>query len=167
VVSEHGLVAGGDQTGTVHAMATNHGVVHVKQTERLVAALRPVPTGTAVAPQTTVLSVLRPFTPPKDAEWLHGFARLDASGRVRDAVLFVALGWTPGTGLALVVQDERVIVRKGDDVALDERGRLTVPERCRALLTLAAGDGVLCSADTAAGVLVLTPARFCDQVVAA
>lgn len=148
-------------------MANNHGVAHVKQTERLVAALRPVPSGTAVAPQATVLPVLRPYAPPTAAEWLHGFARLDASGRVRDAVLFAALGWKPGTGLALTVQDERVIVREGDDVALDERGRLTVPERCRALLSLAAGDGLLCSADTATGVLVLTPARFCDQVVAA
>ena len=87
---------------------------------------------------------------------------------MRDAQLFSALGWEPGSELAVELSGERALVRSQAGAGrLDPRGRLTLGETVRNALALGAGDGVLLSADTEAGLLVVTPARCCDAVVSA
>ncbi len=149
-------------------MASPSGLASVKQRERLVAALRPVPTAAVVAPQPSLLAELRPLPITPSAGWLHGFARLDVGGRVRDAQLFTALGWEPGRELAVELSGERALVRsEAGGGRLDPRGRLSLSETVRNALALGAGDGVLLSAGIEAGLLVVTPARCCDAVVSA
>ena len=154
-------------TATVEDMASNHGLALVRQKERLVAALRPLPSGALLAPQPSALGALRPLRHPRRTSWTHGFARLDVSGRVRDAVLFDALGWRAGDALTIGLDGDHAVVRQGGTARLDARGRLTLPETVRRVLALDAGDGALLSADTDEGVLLVTPAHRCDEVVSA
>lgn len=93
--------AGQPATATVEDMASNHGLALVRQKEWLVAALRPLPSGAQLAPQPSAPGALRPPRQPRRTSWTHGFARLDVSGRVRDAVLFDALGWRAGDALTI------------------------------------------------------------------
>ena len=148
-------------------MASNHGLALVRQKERLVAALRPLPSGALSAPQPSALGALRPLRQSRQSSWTHGFARVDVSGRVRDVVLFDALGWKPGEQLAVNLDGERAVIRSGGGAQLDARGRLTLPEAVRNALILEAGDGVLLSGDTDEGLLIVTPAHRCDEVVSA
>jgi len=92
---------------------------------------------------------------------------VDVSGRVRDAVLFEVLGWKPGEQLAVSLDGEQAVIQRGGNARLDARGRLTLPETVRRVLLLEPGDGVLLSADTDEGRLIVTPACRCDEVVSA
>ena len=137
------------------------------QKERIVAALRPTIVTLPPTPSTTLLSQLRPVSLPAATNWTHGFARIDASGRVRDAFLFGDLGWRPGQRLAVTFDGQKLVIRrkKSGKASLDARGRLSLGESARRVLHLDNGDGGLLSADLEEGFLVVSPARCCDEVL--
>ncbi len=154
------------ESGTVDCMGKQHGLAAVRQKERLVATLRPVPNGTVVAASPTVLSEMRPLTLTPRSDWEHGFARLDECGRVRDAIVMASLGWSSGDEVSFELGDERVVIKRGEGLhRIDARGRLALPETIRKALGLGAGDGVLLSASSNDDLLVVVPARLCDLVV--
>ena len=152
-------------TATIGGMNGTTGIAQVMQKERLVAALRPVPSIAGPQASLTLLSQLRPIALPAKSIWTHGFARLDGSGRVRDAALFAQLGWLAGASCVVSLDVGRLTVRSGEGTTLDGRGRLTLGETARRALHLDAGDGVLLSADLASGLLVINPAHRCDEVL--
>jgi len=148
-------------------MSGNQTTALAIQKERLVAAFRPA---TVLAPSSvspTLLSELRPISLSRATKWTHGFVRLDGSGRVRDAVLFRELAWSPGVRLALSIDGARLIIRQDEkgNTTLDPRGRLTLGESARRVLHLEDGDNVLLSADLAEGFLVIHSAQRCDEVL--
>ncbi len=157
-----------DELRTVDAMNTNH-MARIRQTERLVAALRPIDAavsqaGAVVAP----LANLRPIMTPVGSGWQHGFSRIDGSGRVRDAVLFDSLGWAPGTTVGMeLVGDVLKVSAHQDGQRLDARGRLTLLDCHRSALGLTAGSAVLLLGDPEQGTIIVLPACYCDQLVAA
>jgi hypothetical protein len=160
--------AAGDVVGTVDAMSINH-VARIRQTERLVAALRPIDAaasqaGAVVAP----LANLRPIMTPVGSGWQHGFSRIDGSGRVRDAVLFDSLGWAPGTTVGMeFAGDVLKVSARQDGHRLDVRGRLTLLDCHRSALGLTAGSAVLLLGDPEQGAIIVLPACYLDRLVAA
>gem|GEM_PF-2661715 len=73
-------------TGTVEGMGPHYGLAVVRQKERIVATLRPVPSGKVTEISPTLLSQLRPLSNSPAGELSHGIARLeDASPRTRGA----------------------------------------------------------------------------------
>lgn len=148
-------------------MGSTHGLALARQKTTTLAMLRPVQ-APAAPTEPSVLSHLRPLSHTPMGQWSHGFARLDASGRIRDAQLFKALDWVVGVAIDLRLDDERVAARRGEGANhIDARGRLTIPEALRRALALDTGDGVLLSAILDEALLVITPVRCCDRVVCA
>jgi hypothetical protein len=146
--------------------SSTNGVAAVRQRERLIGALKPLPPGAEVKVTPSLLALLRPVREFAPGPWTHGFARLDVSGRIRDSVVFKALGWNAGTLVLLRREDERLIGEaSAEGWPLDSRGRLLVPETERRALSLHSHEGVLLSAHRKTGVLVVTPACLCDELV--
>jgi len=148
-------------------MARNtNGIGAVRQRERLIAALQPLPPGAAVSQSPSLLAHIRPLREARPGVWTHGFARLDVSGRIRDSVVFESLGWASGTVVQFSLEDDRLVVTVGaSGTPLDGRGRLHIPETQRRALSLSVRSGVLLSADKGTGALVVTPAALCDELV--
>ena len=155
-------------TDTITTMSGKQNTTAIAvQKERLVAALRPRLVALPSLPSATLLSQLQPLRLPETPDWTHGFARIDCSGRVRDAFLFGHLGWLPGERLVVVCDGQKLVARRdkfGESV-LDARGRLSLGESARRALHLDDGDGVLLSADLIENYLVVSPARRCDEVL--
>jgi len=61
--------------------------------------------------------------------------------------------------------DRLVVTEDANGVPLDGRGRLHIPETERRALSLCSQSGVLLSANKGAGVLMVTPAALCDELV--
>jgi DNA-binding transcriptional regulator/RsmH inhibitor MraZ len=61
--------------------------------------------------------------------------------------------------------DRLVVTASTEGTSLDGRGRLHIPETERRALSLCAQSGVLLSADKRVGVLMVTPAALCDELV--
>jgi len=157
----------GDKRDILNGVSGNQTTGLAIQKERIVAAFRPA---TVLAPSpisATLLSELRPLRLSQATKWTHGLVRLDGSGRVRDAVLFRELAWSPGVRLALSIDGARLIIRPDDkgNTALDPRGRLTLGESARRVLHLEDGDSVLLSANLVEGFLVIHSAQRCDEVL--
>jgi len=80
--------------------------------------------------------------------------------------VFDALGWKAGTLVLLRRDGERLIGQaSAEGSPLDNRGRLLLPETERHALSLLSHEGVLLSGDQKNGVLVVTPASLCDELV--
>jgi hypothetical protein len=155
-------------TDTITTMSGKQNTTAVAvQKERLVAALRPTLVALPSLPSATLLSQLQPLRLPETTNWTHGFARIDCSGRVRDAFLFGHLGWQPGERLVVAFDGQKLVVRRDrfGEGTLDARGRLSLGESARRVLHLEDGDGVLLSADLKENYLVVSPARRCDEVL--
>lgn len=90
---------------------------------------------------------------------LCGTAAIDCNGRVVEATVLAALGWSPGTrldirvcgGLVLVTADEQAVFQ------LTRPGQLRLPAPVRHRCALVPGCRVLLVADPAAARLVVHP----------
>jgi len=160
--------AGNPGDSTIEDMKGNNsnGIAAVRQRERIIAALSPLSPRAIVSNAPSPLAHIRPLREVKAGSWTHGFARLDVSGRIRDAVVFGVLGWDSGTLVLVRRENDRLVVTVGANGApLDGRGRLHIPETERRALSLCSQSGVLLSANKRVGVLMVTPAALCDELV--
>jgi len=143
-----------------------NGIAAVRQRERLIATLQPLPPEAAVELTPSLLTHLRPLRELPAGNRNHGFARLYVNGRIRDAFVFEMLGWKHGTLVTPCRNGERLIVERSDTgCPLDGRGRLLIPEADRRALSLGVHCGVLLSADCGHGLLIVIPASLCDELV--
>jgi bifunctional DNA-binding transcriptional regulator/antitoxin component of YhaV-PrlF toxin-antitoxin module len=113
---------------------------------------------------------------------VYGVSALDCHGRIADRVVLGALGWAPGTRLAITGDRRMITVRadaedqSGAQIAarsparvirsrVTPQGHVRLPAEVRHACGMAAGDRVLLMADPAAGVLrVVSPATLDDLV---
>ena len=94
-----------------------------------------------------------------DPSMVFGVAKLDSSGRIAEAAVVAALGWSVGTrldirvraGLVLIAADPSAVFR------MTRPGQIRLPVGARDWCGLAAGHRVLLTADCAAGLLVVHP----------
>jgi hypothetical protein len=99
---------------------------------------------------------------------LFGFARLDGSHRIRDAVIFEAMGLLPGTRASVSVSEGRAVVlldERGTH-AVDARGRLVVGDSVRKALGLLSTSGILLSLSLDSLSLTLVPESALERIVA-
>jgi hypothetical protein len=96
-----------------------------------------------------------------------GLATVDTNGRVADAALTRALGWTATTrlhiqaytGLIVVAADEHGIFR------LSRLGHVKLPAAARHWCRLCAGDRVLLAADPLNSLLIVHPPVIVEELV--
>ncbi|GAA2397120.1 hypothetical protein GCM10010170_113530 [Dactylosporangium salmoneum] len=96
-----------------------------------------------------------------------GLATIDMNGRVADAALFRALGWTIDTrlhmqtcaDLVVVVADEHGVFR------LRPPGHVRIPATARHWCRLDLGARVLLAADPVNGLLVVHPPAVLEELV--
>lgn len=149
------------------SVSTTHPYAAVARQERQIAALsastRGIP-GPRLGPVLPPLPVLA--TP--SLQRVHGGGRLDSSYRLKDAVLWNALGWTAGTRVRVRAREGGFYAELHDlGTALSGRtARLTVPEPVWRLLGLMPGMHLLLIADKAANCLLgVTPSHLDTLVV--
>jgi hypothetical protein len=93
-----------------------------------------------------------------------GTATIDCNGRVAEAAVITALGWTPGTrldirergGLVLITADRHAVFR------MARQGQMRLPATVRHWCGLTPGTRVLLAADPATGLLVVHPPAAVD-----
>lgn len=99
---------------------------------------------------------------------VYGTAAIDCNGRVAEATVIGALGWTPCTrlsirengGLVLVAADRQGVFR------LTGHGHLRLPATVRHWCGLVAGERLLLAADPTAGLLVVHTPAAVDAMIA-
>jgi hypothetical protein len=110
---------------------------------------------------------MAPLGPAGGRVMVYGTAAMDCNGRLAEAVVINALGWSPGTrlsvrengGLVLVSADGHGVFR------LTGQGRLRLPATVRHWCGLVAGDRVLLAADPHRGLLVVHPPAALDAMI--
>jgi hypothetical protein len=159
--------------GTGDGVIPNPGLVRALTSERLVAAYRPARNLRAAAAQAVAAPRWSNVAPlaPTVAKLVHGIAPLDCSGRVYDAAVFTALGWTSGTaltsrwtdrGLLLTAATQGALVEHPAATFLDQRGRLKLPLTSRRRLELEPGDPVWLLGDPQQQCVLATSCRALD-----
>lgn len=105
---------------------------------------------------------------PRERGLVYGLAAVDARGRVADQAVLRALGWAPGTRLAiretrclLIIQTDARGVFK-----ITRQGHLRLPAPVRHCSSLLPGDRVLLTAEPARGVLIVHPPAVIDDMIA-
>ncbi|MBB5157586.1 AbrB/MazE/SpoVT family DNA-binding domain-containing protein [Saccharopolyspora phatthalungensis] len=121
--------------------------------------------GTVTARRTLPL----PAVPePRDRGVVYGLAAVDARGRVADQAVLRALGWTPGTRLAIRETRGLLITRTDPHgvFSVTTQGHLRLPAPVRHCCGLLPGDRVLLTAEPAHGTLVVHPPAVLDDMIA-
>ena len=138
----------------------------VQRQRALVASLRP---SLAAKPMTgpSPVARLRLLPTVRQATYLHGIVRLDDCGRIRDAAVFSAVGFEPGTPISATVEAGRLLIShdEASSVTLDGRGRVALSETHRRLLGLTTGSPVVISGASADRTVVVQPTDVLDRVV--
>jgi AbrB family looped-hinge helix DNA binding protein len=90
-----------------------------------------------------------------------GTAIMDCNGRLVEATVIAALGWTVGARLDIDVRAGLVVVSAAPDAAftITQAGQVRLPAPIRHRCQLAAGDRLLLVADPDAGTLLVYPPR--------
>ncbi|MGI8312993.1 AbrB/MazE/SpoVT family DNA-binding domain-containing protein [Saccharopolyspora hattusasensis] len=98
---------------------------------------------------------------------MHGLAAVDARGRVADQAVLRALGWTPGTRLAIRETHGLLTIRTDAHgvFSITKQGHLRLPASVRHCCGLLPGDRVLLAAEPAHGVLVVHPPAVLDDMI--
>ena len=149
-------------------MAPTSGLIRAKQAERLIASLRP-PAIDQKPPIGHLADIipLPGLTRPLPAEHDHRVVLLDDHGRIREASLWAALAWGPGTRVTIESDGARLSVRTDDhgSVHLDAKARLRIPHALRAIRSWGAGHPVLLSVPHGEPVLVVHSTSILDTLV--
>ncbi|SDZ21939.1 hypothetical protein SAMN05444365_107135 [Micromonospora pattaloongensis] len=120
------------------------------------------------------LPALPTLLPAASSEAAYGLSRVDDHGRLRDAKVFAEMGWTPGTAIALTLTTEgHLLLAQAAEapagsavvVALDSKGRLSIPLALREALFATAGSPVLLRADIDGGTATVYSQSALDRVL--
>ncbi|MCI2422690.1 AbrB/MazE/SpoVT family DNA-binding domain-containing protein [Saccharopolyspora sp. K220] len=105
---------------------------------------------------------------PRSRDAVYGLAAVDSRGRVADHAVLRALGWTPGTRLAIRETHHLLIIQTDSHgvFRVTKQGHLRLPAPVRHCCDLRPGDRVLLTAEPARGVLVVHPPAVLDDMVA-
>jgi hypothetical protein len=108
-------------------------------------------------------------SPPVRPDLVHGFGRIDASGRVADRTVLSALGWRGGDRLTLTASAGVMVARRDPDgiVTVPGRAYIVFPAALRRLCGLRAGDRVLLAALPGEGTLAAYSFAVVDQALRA
>lgn len=119
-----------------------------------------VPPATVARPAGAPLPV-PPVAELPAAALVLGMAGVDHSGRVRDRLVFVALGWEPGDRTDVTVRPQALVLRRvaAGGVPIDARGRVFLPAGARAVFAIMVDDRVLLAADPRRHHLIVYPVR--------
>ncbi|MEV6227980.1 AbrB/MazE/SpoVT family DNA-binding domain-containing protein [Saccharopolyspora shandongensis] len=97
---------------------------------------------------------------------VYGLAAVDGRGRIADQAVLRALGWTPGTRLAIRESRRLLIIHTDTHVfKITKQGHLRLPAPVRHCSSLLPGDRVLLTAEPARGVLVVHPPAVLDDMI--
>ncbi len=124
--------------------------------------------GRGVSRPAPPVSILSTATGKRATGGTYALARIDHRGRVTDAAIERALGWPPGTRLA-IQEAGGVIVVSADDrgvFTLSSQGHVCLPQPVRRWCQLDTGDQVLLFVGRAAERLLVYPAAKLDQLLA-
>lgn len=111
---------------------------------------------------------LPPVPPPRTTTAVHGLAAVDRRGRIADRTVLHALGWQPGTRLA-IRETHRLLLIQADAhgvFSVTNQGHLRLPASIRHHCSLVPGDRVLLAAAPDRGLLVVHPPAALDDMVA-
>lgn len=103
----------------------------------------------------------------RTADTVYGMSALDRGGRIADRAVIDALGWVPGTRLALDTSRTHLTLRATPDgaLAVKEQRYLWLPAATRRRLSLRTGDRVLLAAEPKRQALVVYPPAALDQLM--
>jgi bifunctional DNA-binding transcriptional regulator/antitoxin component of YhaV-PrlF toxin-antitoxin module len=161
-----------DETGTFASMKQHKDLARVIQIQRLTAAMRPTDPRGIPNEGAGALSSVKPRKAPRRlVKFIEGAARLDASGRMKDAEVFDALGWTRGNScyLSMRLDGNDIIVRRSatkTNHRLDSKGRVTLPKSYRILLGLRDSSLVVMAANKSTGDLTVMRSDVISKAVA-
>ncbi|MBE8524110.1 AbrB/MazE/SpoVT family DNA-binding domain-containing protein [Amycolatopsis sp. H6(2020)] len=96
-------------------------------------------------------------------------AAVDCRGRVADHAIIAALGWLPGTRLAIRESRGLLVIRPDASgvFSVTNQGHLRLPAAVRHCCGLVPGDRVLLAADSRRDVLIVHPPTVLDDLLAA
>ena len=161
-----------DEVGTFPAMKQQSDLARVIQIQRLTAAMRPTnPSGIPNEGLGGLSSVKPRKAPRRQVKFVEGAARLDASGRMKDAEVFESLGWTSGNScyLSMRLDGDDIIMRRSNTKTnhkLDSKGRVTLPKSYRTLLGLRESSLVVMAANKNTGDLTVMRSDVISKAVA-
>ncbi|MEU5845304.1 AbrB/MazE/SpoVT family DNA-binding domain-containing protein [Saccharopolyspora shandongensis] len=98
---------------------------------------------------------------------IYGLAAVDDRGRVADQAVLRALGWAPGTRLA-IRETRRLLIVQTDPhgvFTITTQGHLRLPAPVRHCSGLLPGDRVLLTAEPARSLLVVHPPAVLDDMI--
>ncbi|GIG59255.1 hypothetical protein Lfu02_36270 [Longispora fulva] len=111
-----------------------------------------------------------PASPPRHApqDWLLGIARPDASGRVTEQDLLLALTWSPGCRVDIKVRNVSIVVSAATAGrhAIGIRGEIPLPVAARRMCAFTPGEPLVLAADVALSRLIVQSARSVAQLLA-
>ncbi|SFQ77776.1 AbrB/MazE/SpoVT family DNA-binding domain-containing protein [Amycolatopsis rubida] len=141
-------------TGTVIAPVAIPSTSARDRRSPLAAASKPLPLPDIPAPRTSTVA--------------YGLSALDCHGRIADRTVFSALGWEPGTRLAVNVTHATAVIVADPNgtLAMTGHGDLRLPAPVRHRCSLATGDRVLLAAHPDRGVLLAHPPAQLDRLLA-
>lgn len=104
----------------------------------------------------------------REGSTVYGLATLDTHGRIADRTVIAALGWAPGTRLAIAENSGLIVVSsvRHGVFRLTAQGHLRLPATVRQWCALTMGDRVLLAAEIEAGVLIVHPPAALDAMTA-
>ncbi|GAA3570632.1 hypothetical protein GCM10022222_63430 [Amycolatopsis ultiminotia] len=99
---------------------------------------------------------------------MYGLAAVGSNGRIGDRTVFAALGWEPGTRLALNVEHDTAVIAADPCgvLAMTRQCDLRLPASVRHRCGLAPGDRILLAAHPGHGVLLAHPPAQLDRLLA-
>jgi hypothetical protein len=104
----------------------------------------------------------------RECSTVYGLATLDTHGRIADRTVMAALGWAPGTRLAIAESSGLIVASAARHgvFRITPQGHLRLPATVRQWCALTTGDRVMLAAELDVGVLVVHPPAALDAMTA-
>jgi antitoxin component of MazEF toxin-antitoxin module len=105
---------------------------------------------------------------PRDGSLVHGFGRIDASGRIASRPVTGALHWQPGDRLEVTLAAGAIIMHASPAGLLQvpPRPAIIIPAHARRRCGLKPGDHVLLAAAPGHALVIIYPPAALDEMIA-